>query len=284
MAATAHSPVALREQFERISAGARGRAGAAAVLLETGESAAFHPDGRFPMQSVYKMPIGMAVLRDVDRGRLALEQKVIVASGDLVPVALHSPIRDKYPRGGVELSVRELLRYMVADSDGTACDALLRLAGGPERVTAYLRGLGVNGIVVATSEKEMAASDDVQYRNWATPKAMVELLAAFQKGRGLSPASRALLMQFMTETGTGPRRLKGLLPAGTVVAHKTGTSGTAKGLTRATNDAGLITLPDGRHLAVAVFVADSKANTDARERVIAEIARAAWDYWTNPGR
>jgi len=284
MAATAHSPVALREQFERISAGAQGRAGAAAVLLETGESAAFHPDERFPMQSVYKMPIGMAVLRDVDRGRLALEQKVIVASGDLVPVALHSPIRDKYPRGGVELSVRELLRYMVADSDGTACDALLRLAGGPERVTAYLRGLGVNGIVVATSEKEMAASDDVQYRNWATPKAMVELLAAFQKGRGLSPASRALLMQFMTETGTGPRRLKGLLPAGTVVAHKTGTSGTAKGLTRATNDAGLITLPDGRHLAVAVFVADSKANTDARERVIAEIARAAWDYWTNPGR
>ena len=77
---------------------------------------------------------------------------------------------------------------------------------------------------------------------------------------------------------TGPRRIKGLLSPTTTVAHKTGTSGTVNGLTRATNDVGLITLPDGKHLAVAVFVADSKANQAIRERVIAKIARAAWDW------
>src|SRR6185436_1171653 len=115
-------------------------------------------------------------------------------------------------------------------------------------------------------------------RNWATPKAVVELLSALQAGRGLSAASRTLLMQLMTETPTGPRRIKGLLSPTTTVAHKTGTSGTVKGLTRATNDVGLITLPDGKHLAVAVFVADSKANQGIREDAVAKIARAAWDW------
>ena len=109
---------------------------------------------------------------------------------------------------------------------------------------------------------------------------MVGLLRAFYEGRGLSTASRALLLQWMTETGTGPHRIKGNLPAGTSVAHKTGTSGTSNGLARATNDVGLITLPDGRHLAVAVFVSDSKATEEVREGIIAQIARAAYDWAT----
>lgn len=273
-------PDGLRGRVEEISRSANGRVGAAVMTLETGESVDFSGDQRFPMQSVYKLPIGMAALHDVDRGLLSLERKVRVEAGDLVPSGLHSPIRDKYPKGGVELSLRELLRYMVAESDGTACDVLLRLIGGPDRVTGYLRGLGVKGIVVATSEKEMARDEMTQYRNWATPKAVVELLQSLHQGRGLSGSSRALLLKLMTETPTGPRRIKGLLPAGTVVAHKTGTSNTRNGLTRATNDVGLITLPDGRHLAVAVFVSDSRADGETREGIIAKIARAAWDWGT----
>ena len=83
----------------------------------------------------------------------------------------------------------------------------------------------------------------------------------------------------MTTTTTGPARIKGLLPASAVVAHKTGTSGTDHGFTYATNDIGLITLPDGRRIAIAVFVSDSTADRTVRERVIAEAARAAWDAW-----
>ena len=278
LALTAQPQNDLRAQVEQISRQAEGRTGAAVLVIETGESMAFHGDERFPMQSVYKMPIGMAVLREVDGGHLSLEQKVRVETSDLVPAKAHSPIRDKYPKGGVELSVRELLRYMMVESDGTASDILLRLAGGPQRVTRYLRELGLRGIVVATSESEMTRNDFVQYRNWATPKAMLELLRAFQEGRGLSAGSHALLMQFMTESTTGPHRLKGLLPAGTIVAHKTGTSNTVNGLTRATNDAGIITLPDGKHLVVVVFVSDSRADEATREGVIAKIAQAAWDW------
>uniref|UniRef100_A0ACD5H150 Serine hydrolase n=2 Tax=Desertifilaceae TaxID=1969992 RepID=A0ACD5H150_9CYAN len=84
----------------------------------------------------------------------------------------------------------------------------------------------------------------------------------------------------MTETPTGLKRIKGLLPEGTVVAHKTGTSGTVEGVTAATNDVGLVTLANGRHLAIAVFVSDSTADQATREAAIAQIARAAWDRWS----
>lgn len=80
----------------------------------------------------------------------------------------------------------------------------------------------------------------------------------------------------MTNTSTGPNRLRGLLPAGTKVAHKTGTSNTTNGMTAATNDIGLITLPGGKTLAIAVFVSDSPADTAVREAVIAQVARAAF--------
>lgn len=109
---------------------------------------------------------------------------------------------------------------------------------------------------------------------------MVRLLKLFQQGQGLSKSSRALLMQWMTETETGLKRLKGNLPPGTVVAHKTGTSYTVNGVTVATNDVGLITLPNGQHLAIAVFVMDSPLSQDTRERAIAAFARLAWTHFT----
>jgi beta-lactamase class A len=269
----------LYKQIEQISRIAQGRVGVTATLLETKESVSFNGDQRFPMQSVYKFPIGMAVLAQVDQGKLKLDQKVRVKKSDFVSKLQHSPIRDKNPQG-VELSLAELLEYMVSQSDGTACDVLLRLVGGPQVVTKYLGELGIKDIVVANTEKEIGQDKAVQYRNYATPNAAVVLLRALHQGQGLSKSSQQLLLQLMTETPTGLQRIKGLLPDGTVVAHKTGTSRTVGGVTAATNDVGLVTLPNGRHLAIAVFVSDSQADDATREQVIAKIARAAWDKWS----
>ncbi len=283
LAGVASQPHDLDAQIEEIGRAARGRVGAAVLLLETGESVAWRGEERFPMQSVYKLPIAMAVLQQVDRGARTLEEQIRVDERDLVPAPIHSPFRDKHPRGS-DVSVLDLLRLAIVESDGTASDVLLRLAGGPGSVTAYVAGLGVSDMVVATSEREMASGEEVQYRNYASPEAAVALLRALHEGRGLSPQSRSLLLRLMTETGTGPRRIKGLLPSEAVVAHKTGTSGTVGGLTRATNDVGLVTLPNGRTMAVAVFVSDSPADAAGREGVIARIARAAWDRWGAPSR
>lgn len=269
----------LRGRIEQIAQAAQGRVGVTATVLETGESVSLNGSQQFPMQSVYKFPIAMAVLAQVDQGKLELDQQVRVETRDFVSNLQHSPIRDENPQGA-ELSLADLLKYMVSESDGTACDVLLRLIGEPEVVTQHLRNLNVNDIIVANTEKEIGQDKAVQYRNYATPDAAVNLLRALHEGRGLSESSQALLLQWMTETPTGPKRIKGLLPSGTVVAHKTGTSRTVNGVTAATNDVGLVTFPDERHMAIAVFVSDSGANDAIREEVIAKVAKAAWDEWS----
>ena len=277
------APADLSTRFAEIAAKSPGKIGIAATLLGSAERAGVHNQQHFPMQSVYKFPIAMAVLQLVDRGTLRLDQPVAVAKNELVPPGLHSPIRDAHPDGAT-LSLREIVRFAVSESDGTASDVLLRLAGGPARVTALVRGLRIQDMVLATSEAEMARAVNVQYRNWSTPDAAVALLAAFDAGRGLSSASHSLLERFMIHTETGLARIKGHLPAGTVVAHKTGTSGTDHGLTYATNDIGIVTLPNGRRYAIAVFVSDSTADQATRERIIADAARAAWDHWAVSSR
>ena len=266
-----------RRTIDALGASISGRAGVAAVVVETGESVMLHGDERFPMQSVYKLPIAMAVLRQVDAEKLKLSQVVHLAKADLVP-RVHSPIRDQNP-AGTDLTVRELLRAAIVESDGTASDMLLRLAP-PAGVTRMLRTLGIDSMVVATTEREMSTDASVQYRNWSTPRAAMQLLRVLQQGRAVSGTSRILLLGWMTESNVGARRIGGLLPKGTVVAHKTGTDETRKGVTRATNDIGLVTLPGGRHLALAVFLKDSKADETRREQTIARIARAAWDAAT----
>lgn len=270
----------LRKQIEQITSASKGRVGVAAVVLETGESVYINPHDHFPMQSVYKLPIGMAVLHQVDAGKLRLEQVVRVEKSDFVRRGQHSPIRDKNPKG-IELSVSELLRLMVSESDGTASDVLLELASGAKAVSKYLDEIKVKDVIVANTEKEIGQDWETQYRNWASPEGAVALLRALHERRGLSEQSKALLLKLMIESPTGPKRLKGLLPAGTTVAHKTGTSGTANGITAATNDIGLIMLPNGRHLAIAVFITDSPVDAATREGVIAKVARAVWDKWRN---
>lgn len=271
-------------EFAQIEKQTGGKLGVSAEVVETGAILDFHGAGHFPMQSVYKFPIAMATLQMVDEGLLNLDSPVRVEKSDLIGKGQHSPIRDMHPGGGFSLPLREILRYAVSESDGSASDVLLRVIGGAPKVQAMLTTLGIHGIQVLDTERSLGADNQVQYRNWAEPAAMVRLLKLFQQGKGLSPASRTLLMQWMTVTETGLKRLKGNLPPGTVVVHKTGTAGTSNGITAATNDVGLITLPDGRHLAIAVFVSDAPSSQDARERAIADCARLAWDHFTRPSR
>lgn len=268
----------LRKQIEQLGSVAKGRVGVAAEVLETGESVSLNPQDHFPMQSVYKLPIAMAVLAQVENGKLLLDQRVRVEKSDYVGQGQHSPVRDKNPNG-VGLSVSELLRFTVSESDGTTSDVLLKLVG-VEAVKKYLNELGINEIVVADSEKQIGQDWETQYRNWGSPQGALQLLRSLHEKRGLSEQSQQLLLKLMTETPTGMKRLKGLLPNSTLVAHKTGTSGSNGSITAATNDIGLITLPNGRHLAIAVFVSDSPADLATRENVIAKIAKAIYDEFS----
>jgi beta-lactamase class A len=271
----------LRANVERIARDANGRLAVGIELLETGQSVLVHGARHQPMQSVYKLPIAMAVLHEVDRGKLQLDQQVQVRPSDFVTPHQHSPLRDSHPEGA-RVSLRELLRLAVSGSDGTASDVLLDAIGGMSRAQAYLERIDVHEVRIASTEKQIGRDDRAQYRSWATARGALSVLRAVYGHDALSDSSRALLMRWLTETTISPGRLRGLLPVGTIVAHKTGSSGTVQGLTAATNDIGIVTLPDGRHLAIAVLLGDSRVADAARDSVIARVARSAWDAWTAP--
>jgi beta-lactamase class A len=272
----------LRQQIAGIAGNISGKVGVYARVLETGDTVSLHRDGHFPMQSVYKFPVAIATLQQVDAGKFRLDQPVKVLKSDLT-TAGHSPIREKYPEGNVTLTLKELLAYNICESDGSACDILFKLLGGPAKVNACIHTLGAKQIAITTTEEAQVQKDKplVQYKNWCTPLAMTQLLEIFYTRPVLSDSSRNYLLHLMTTSGPGAKRLKGLLPAGTVVAHKTGTAWTLGGVTAAHNDVGIITLPNGNHIAITVFVSDAKATDAERDATIAKIAKAVWDTYAH---
>lgn len=270
----------LSDQIGRVAEEAGGRMGVSAVLVETGEHVAWHGDQPFFMASTVKFPVALLVLYLVDEGKLRLDQKIAVTASDRSPGV--TTLGGKF-RPGAEFTVRDLLGYMILNSDNTACDVLMRISGGPPAVLAKVQELGIQGIRVDRTEKRNSADYDRSHarfikdiRNTSTPDAMAALLAKFQQGETLKPASTALLRELMEQTTTFPNRIKGQLPPGTVVAHKTGTWGRA-----ATNDVAIITLPGGtKHIAIAIFSNGSKRTLSEVESTIAKISRIVYDHWT----
>jgi beta-lactamase class A len=254
--------------------------GIAVKHFEENKTTIVNGTAHYPMQSVFKFPLAMAVLAQVDKGIFSLEHKIHIAKTDLKPNTW-SPLREKYPDGEVDITLADLLRYTVSQSDNNGCDILFRLMGGTKKVNAFIHKQGVNNMAIVATEEEMAKSWKVQYTNWAEPAAMLQLLSLLHNKQVLSEASNDFLVKIMTETSTGVNRIKGQLPAGTVVAHKTGSSDTnSSGITAATNDAGIVTLPNGQHFAIVVFVSNAvQMEEKKREAIIAEIAKAVWDYY-----
>ena len=298
----------LEREIARLAALSGGTMGVAAVHLESGASAFLNPKEPFPLASSYKVPIAVELLHRVDEGVLRLDKMISLKKGDLHPGS--GMISSLLDDPGLAISVRNLLELMLLISDNSATDLCLREAGGGEAVTARMRALGIDGIRVdrptvrligdymgdtapipagkggrdffnkrydAISESEQKAAGRAfarDPRDTATPAATAALLEKIWKGEALSKDSTALLIDIMERCETGEARLKGLLPEGTVVAHKTGTIGGT------TNDIGVITLPGGAgHVIVVAFVKDSALAVPARERAIAEVARTIYDFF-----
>jgi len=248
--------------------------------FSTKQSFGINQDKHFPMQSVFKLHIALAVLDMVDRGKLSLSQKIYISKERMQP-EWYSPLRNKYPQGNVELTLAEVLKPTVSESDNVGCEVLLDLIGGPKMVDDYLKKIGMKDVQVKHNETVMQASWEPQFDNYSSPNSAVELLKALRNEKILSSKSRLFIQKLLLETSTGPNRLKGLLPKGIVVAHKTGTSGTNKqtGEIAAVNDIGIVTLKNGKQFGIAVFVSNSKENIGTNERIIAEIAKASYDYF-----
>ena len=269
----------LQEKLAAVGAETKGNLGVFALLLEEERAVSFNGNQRFAMQSVVKLPVVMTIMQQVADGKFTLDQKIKFTADDLVPANQRSPLRDNNPKGG-EVTVAELIRLALSESDGTACDVLTRIAGGTSGVQEYIQTFGLAGMDIKRTHKEFAKDWPLQYENWATPEAAVQLLVSLWSQKEEDPARVEPILKHMYDTKTGPNRIKGLLPPGTPVAHKTGTGGTRNGITSATNDVGIITLPNGKHVALAVFVGDSPSDEKERELAIARVAKAVFDTWS----
>lgn len=266
----------LQKEIDQIVAGKNLTLGLALHDFRTGETLSVNGDKRFPMQSVYKFQIGLALLDRVDRALCSLSDSVVIEKKDLSP-DLWSPIRESYP-DGVTLPLSEVITYAVAQSDNSASDLLLAMAGGPQRVQRFVHSKGVRQMRIANSEKEIQGSWDVQFKNWATPDAMLQLLKLFNQEKLLKAETQNFMWDVMTQTQTGS--LRQLLPSELVVAHKTGHSGVGKkGVVAANNDVGIMVLPDGRRVAFVIFLANSRESSEMNYKIIAQISSAVYHHF-----
>lgn len=299
----------LEAEIRRLSQLSGGTVGVGLIHLESGRELFVNRGVAFPMASTVKVPIAVQFLTKVDRGTASLDSMVTLKPSDLHPGS--GTLTSLFDDPGVVLSYRNLMELMLLISDNSATDLVLKGAGNGDQVNARLAALGVSGIsvdrptiqliadasgvkdlgpesewtlasfreksrVVTPDERRAAAEAFYRdRRDTATPEGMAYLLQKIWKREALSEASSALLLDIMRRCQTGEARIKGFLPPGTVVMHKTGTLGIG-----VTDDVGIVQLPDGAgHVVMAIFVKEATANPAMQERTIAQIARAAYDYF-----
>ena len=131
----------LHERLRAIAADAQGKVAIACQLPGLTLDCGLNEHSRPPMQSVFKLPLGIAVLAEVDRGRLRLDQPVRFLPSDRILPHTYSPLQDKYPEAGVDVPLQELLRLSVSLSDNAATDVLVRLLGGWRRIRGLCRAI-----------------------------------------------------------------------------------------------------------------------------------------------
>lgn len=281
----AQSMDSLRTNLEKIVQSKDALVGIAITGIDKQDTLGINADHHLPMQSVFKVPIAIVMLSEIDKGNFELDQEIKITKKDMTP-EIWSPIREKYPKG-VTLTIREILEYTLTLSDNIGCDVILKLLGGPQVVERYFTNMGFSDISIKINEKTMQSDWESQFRNWATPREINKILQTFYVNEKnlLSLEQYDFLWSTMISTNTGLNQLKGQLPKHTVVAHKTGSSGTHKktGITAALNDVGVILLPNGEYFVISVFVTNSKENQETNEKIIADIAKQAWDYFVNKG-
>lgn len=251
------------------------RIGVAFCALDSGQVLSYHGKEKFTMMSVVKFPQALAMLSLADRKLVDLNALLQFTKEDMQRQT-YSPMRDSLKGKPSALTMRETITYAVGSSDNLACDKLFTLFS-PHEVDSFFHGLRYTDMGIGTNYADI--TDSTISKNWSTPECMAQVLADFANGSMLSDSSTQFLLKVMTETTNPANRLKGQLPATAVVAHKTGTMSVIDSVIPAFNDVGIVTLPNGKRYAIAVFVNDSKEDEATSAEAIARISLAVWNYF-----
>ena len=299
--------VALQGELRAIGEGFDGTVGIAVTDAQSYATMAYNGGMACQRQSVSKLWVGVTALDRVDEGVLDLREPVTIRREDLT--LFHQPIRNiVVTRGSFTSDYGDLMIRALTGSDNTANDRLLRRVGGPPAVEGFLRRNAIRGVQFGTDERskqsEIAgldwrqdyavgrafyeARDAVPERerrqafeaylddpiDGATPDGMALALARLVRGDLLSRPSTQFLLDTLEKTRSGPRRLKGGVPAGWSFGHKTGTGQEFGGIQSGYNDVGILSAPDGTTYGLAVFIQSTRASYAARMAMMQEVTRA----------
>lgn len=249
-----------------------------AVIINGKDTISVNGNRQFPMLSVYKFPIALALGEYYRQQNISLDQPIAILPENLHPDT-YSPMTEKILASGrmstdtLKMPTWELLRYMLQLSDNNASDIVLNRIGGAQYVEKYLAKLGISNLNVRNSENEMHRDNRLCYANSSSPIAMASLIDKFD--REFTDSLSEEIKRLLETCQTGIERLpKPLTPANVIIGHKTGTGFTLPdGRLMAVNDAGYIHLPDGHRYAIAVFIENSGYDMTQTEALIAEISR-----------
>ncbi len=272
---------AFEQKIAMLANGSSGRIGVAALDLATGQEIAILGDQRFPMASTSKIAIAATFLEGVEQGRWSLSSEFPL----MLPVRsarFSTPVAPV--RAGQYMRARDLIEIMITRSSNPATDALLAVVGGPAAVNDWAMRAGIQEFhlsrdiaTLVRDDGEIDPAVSVDIRDSATPRAMVQLLGGLYQGKWLNAAHRQVIIGAMERCRTGVRRIPALMPGQVTVAHKTGS------LNNTSSDIGILTGPDGRSIALAIYVTGQGSRLN-REAKIAQIARALYDGYETTGR
>ena len=305
------APDRLQGRLDAIARRFRQPVGMAVMDVDQGWIAAVDGDGVYPQQSVSKLWVAISVLDAVDQGRVGLDDSVVLRDDDRS--VFYQPLARLIGRGGYRITVRALLGHALSESDNAANDKLMQLVGGPRAVSRIMARKGLADLRVGAAERDLQAG--IAGLNWSpaygfgrafqqvreqlpdwrrddalaaylaqppdgvSPIAIARALSALERGRLLSAPSTATMLQMMAEARTGPLRLKGGLPSGWSIAHKTGTGPDWRGASVGINDVALLTAPDGRTYAAAVMIRRTSHAVPDRLAMFQQVSRAIVDSW-----
>lgn len=228
----------------------------------------------YPLMSVFKLHIAAAIMDKVNKGELNLEQNIKISAEEL-DINTWTPMLKKYPQTGFNIKLRDLLYYMLAESDNNACDILIEKAEGIAAVQEYVQRIGLKNTTIKVTEGQMQKDKMSQYQNTATLEDLILLLKKINNNELFVPILHKELIDIMFQTNTGEDKIKKYLPQTVCVAHKTGSSSRLKNKKIADNDIAII--KDGNKIYyLAVLITDSYETDDTNAEIIAKISKAAY--------
>lgn len=273
----------LRVSLEKIAAKYPGEIGIA-LLTGDGDTLVVNNETKYPLMSVFKLHQALALCDLFEQRATSLDTVVELPASRLNPDTW-SPMLKDHPEKTIELPVRELLRYTLMQSDNNASNYMFETLRSVAETDSFVATLiPRESFRLAVTEADMWSDHNRCYENCSSPLGAAMLINRLYTDSTLCPVNRRFLCTTLRECRTGTDRIVAPLAdkKEVVVGHKTG-SGFRNdyGVLSAHNDVAYVTLPDGRHYALAVLVKDFHGSEADAAKVIAGISATVYTALTS---